>query len=109
MNKDIIGFDKEGNMFYYEENTNWLHSHEIVFLYFKTDEVIDYFTEHEDEARYLRCCCLEDDWQYPLGAEMLYFIYDLSDDCLIYASELRDIKPSLVKTEKKIRKILGIR
>lgn len=109
MNKDIIGFDKEGNMFYYEENTNWLHSNEIVFLYFKTNEVIDYFTEHEDEARYLICCCVRNEQQYLLCAEKLYAIYDLSDDCLIFANEVKYVMPSLVKTEKKIRKILGIR
>lgn len=109
MNKDIIGFDKEGNMFYYEENTNYLHSHEIVFLYFKTNEAIKYFTEHEEEARFLLCCCFEDERQYSLCAEMLYAIYNLSDDCVIYASEVKDVMPYLVKTEKKIRKILGIR
>lgn len=109
MNKDIIGFDKKGNMFYYEENTNYFHSNKIFFLYFKTNEAIDYLRQHEKEARYLICACIETEETYPLGAQMLYVVYDLSDDLLIYASELRDVMPSLVKTEKKVRKILGIR
>lgn len=107
MNKDIIGFDKEGNMFYYEENTSFLSSNEIFFLYFKTIEAIKYFQEHEEEARYFTCICLEDEGQYPLGAEMLYTIY--MSDYVIYASEVKDLMPYLVGTEKKVRKILGIK